>query len=410
MGQKPLRLAVIIDHIIETGGGFQQALNSSLMINKKAKDICEPIFIVLHKSNIKVLKEYKLYAVYLKISLFTKLILLLKSKIHFPDNMSWMNSIFLVNSLEKFFRKLNIDLIYFTSPSALPKYIFSYNFIYTLWDLSHRDDVEFPEIRENFVFERREARYETILPKATTILVDSEVGASNVVRRYGVDKDRVLVMPFSPAENSYITDMDYNNNFIDIKKKYNISTDYVFYPAQFWSHKNHVYILRGIKYLEKSYGVQLSAIFAGSDKGNKSHVLKVVNNLGLANRVIFTGFVSNEEMPYLYRQAFALTMPSYFGPTNLPPMEAFQLGVPVIYGDINGAKEQLGDAAILVDLKNEITFANALISLQDKSLRKKMIDKGHKQLEYINSKRDIADSTFKSILCEYKIRRQSWGK
>jgi glycosyltransferase involved in cell wall biosynthesis len=204
--------------------------------------------------------------------------------------------------------------------------------------------------------------------------------------------------------------MDYNNNFIDIKKKYNISTDYVFYPAQFWSHKNHVYILRAIKYLEKNYGVQLSAIFSGSDKGNKSHVLKVANNLGLANRVIFTGFVSNEEMPYLYRQALALTMPSYFGPTNLPPMEAFQLGVPVIYGDINGAKEQLGDAAILVDLKDEITFANALISLQNKSLRKKMIDKGHKQLEYINSKRDIADSTFKSILCEYKIRRQSWGK
>ena len=78
---------------------------------------------------------------------------------------------------------------------------FSYNFIYTLWDLSHRDDLEFPEMRENYVFERREERYSKILPKATAILVDSNLGKENVIRRYNVDSERVLVMPFSPAEN-----------------------------------------------------------------------------------------------------------------------------------------------------------------------------------------------------------------
>ncbi len=408
MGQKPLRLAVVIDHVIQAGGGFQQALNSALMVKNMANDIYEPIFVVLHKHNIKVLKEYDIHAVYLKISLFTKVILLLKSKIYFPDNLRWMNSIFMANSLERFFGKLNIDLIFYTAPSSLPKYTYSYNFIYSLWDLSHRDDVEFPEIREDFVFERREARYNTILPKATAILVDSEVSASNVIRRYCVDKERVIVMPFSPAENSKITDTDYNKNFIDIKKKYNISMDYVFYPAQFWSHKNHVYVLKGIQSLEKKYDVKLSIIFTGSDKGNKSHVLKVATELGLANRVIFTGFVPNKEMPYLYRQALALAMPSYFGPTNLPPMEAFQLGVPVIYGDINGAKEQLGDAAFLVDLNDENTFADALASLQDESVRKKLIDKGNKQLEYINSKHSVAENAFKDLLTEYRTRRTCW--
>ena len=123
-------------------------------------------------------------------------------------------------------------------------------------------------------------------------------------------------------------------------------------------------------------------------------MLKVATDLGLANRVIFTGFVPNKEMPYLYRQALALTMPSYFGPTNLPPMEAFQLGVPVIYGDINGAKEQLGDAAILVDLNDEITFADALVSLQNELVRKDLIKKGYRQLESINAKRSLAKEKF----------------
>ena len=88
-----------------------------------------------------------------------------------------------------------------------------------------------------------------------------------------------------------------------------------------------------------------------------------VDELELSKQVVFTGFVSNTEMRYLYKQSFALTMPSYFGPTNLPPLEAFQLGVPVIYGDINGAREQLRDAAIFLDLSNYQSLCDAVISL-----------------------------------------------
>ena len=52
-------------------------------------------------------------------------------------------------------------------------------------------------------------------------------------------------------------------------------------------------------------------------------------------------------------------MPTYFGPTNIPPIEAITLSVPIIYSDIPGAKEQLGSAAIYVDLKkvDELSIA-----------------------------------------------------
>jgi glycosyltransferase involved in cell wall biosynthesis len=43
-----------------------------------------------------------------------------------------------------------------------------------------------------------------------------------------------------------------------------------------------------------------------------------------------------------------LRYPSFFGAENLPPLEAFALGCPVIAADMPGAREQLGDAAILV--------------------------------------------------------------
>ena len=99
--------------------------------------------------------------------------------------------------------------------------------------------------------------------------------------------------------------------------------------------------------------------------------------MGLDDRIIFTGFVPNIEIPYLYRQSIALVMPSYFGPTNLPPMEAFQLGVPVIYGNIGGSEEQLGDAVHLVDLYDENSFVDAVIALQNETTREGFIEKGY---------------------------------
>ena len=53
----------------------------------------------------------------------------------------------------------------------------------------------------------------------------------------------------------------------------------------------------------------------------------------------------------LYSQAFALVMPTYFGPTNMPPLEAFKFKIPVLYSNIKGLKEQVEDVNIALDLK-----------------------------------------------------------
>ena len=409
LSNKPVKLAVFVEQEIHIGGGFQQALNSVLLVNEIEKDICKPIFIVLHKQNVNILKQYGIESVYLKISVLTSLMLLLKSKLFLPVSLSWVHSVLRKNYFERFLDDLDVDLLYFTSPSIFPKYVYSYNFIYTLWDLSHRDDVEFPEIRNYFGFEKREILLNAILPKATAILVDSNLGKENVTRRYGVDDGRVLVMPFSPAESVNITNLDYEENFIDIKNKYKIEHDYIFYPAQFWAHKNHIYILKGIIALEKRYDIKINAVFSGSNKGNKKYILEVAERMGLDDRIIFTGFVPNIEIPYLYRQSIALVMPSYFGPTNLPPMEAFQLGVPVIYGNIGGSEEQLGDAVHLVDLYDENSFVDAVIALQNETTREGFIEKGYSRLKYINEKRSLAEESFKTIIKKYQIRKQCWS-
>lgn len=182
---------------------------------------------------------------------------------------------------------------------------------------------------------------------------------------------------------------------------------YVFYPAQFWAHKNHIYLLHGLADLRSRYGKNVGAIFVGSDKGNLEYIKKSTVSLGLVDVVRFGGFVPNEEIPDLYKQSLALVMPTYFGPTNLPPLEAFELGVPVIYPDKLGLRDQVGDAALLMDLKNPTSLADHLYSLLNNDiLRSQLIAKGRTQLGTYS--KEMRVSMLESVVADFRSRRMCW--
>ena len=85
--------------------------------------------------------------------------------------------------------------------------------------------------------------YRLLLPRALAIFVDSEFGKKNVVHRYGIDEERVYVMPFQTALATRTHNSTDNRTSTDVCQKYNLDVPYIFYPAQFWAHKNHVYLL-----------------------------------------------------------------------------------------------------------------------------------------------------------------------
>jgi len=221
---------------------------------------------------------------------------------------------------------------------------------------------------------------ETLI-KACAVIVDSEMGKNNVIKRFSVDESRVVIQPFSPAPSVRNIDDKHESQSHCILEKYEINNDYIFYPAQFWPHKNHVYILEGLKLLYDKYGILLDAVFSGSDKGNLNHVREYASRIGLESRVKFIGFVENSEMSVLYRKSIALVMPTYFGPTNLPPLEAFSLEVPVLYSDLPGLREQVGDAAILMDLTQPLSLADSLKNLiESREVRENLIRAGSSRL------------------------------
>ncbi len=402
-----MNIAVILGEEILAGGGFQHALSALFVLNKYRSKTYNFIFFATSLENQKMLGKYGVQAHRLTLSGWDKLFAQLTSepllfrllaKLRVPTQ----------TRFDRILARHDIDLVYTLSPSNLPLFTEQYNCVFTLFDLCHRDFVEFPEVRRRREFEMRENIFKRALPKAVRILTESELGRVNAIRRYGLDENRVVALPMLPSSSVTISDAEYERGYFDVKKKYGVDGDYVFYPAQFWSHKNHVYILEGLKILREKHGLQLHAIFVGSDKGNLQHVLAMANKLGLEQQIHYLGFVDGSELPYLYKQSLALVMPTYFGPTNIPPLEAFHLGCPVLYSDLPGLREQVEGAALLMDLTNPTSFAEniqKILNAPDEIVT--LVGNGKKKLEHWQEHDYWL--VLKNIFDDYAIKRKCWG-
>lgn len=404
---RPIRLAVIFDQQIRVGGGYQQALNAALLTKKLPEQTVQTIFFTTIEENLATLADNGIQAELIQISFLIKARTYLRRLVIDARVLKLLKRFERYSPFERRLVQRKIDFVYFLAPSGWARDLDEINYIITVWDLCHRDDPEFPEVRWNRQFEVREKNYRELLPRAKAVIVDSEIGKKNVVHRYGIDEERVHVMPFQAAAATRESEEGDSRSSINVREKYNLDVPYVFYPAQFWAHKNHVYLLEGLCALEQRHGLRIGAIFSGGDQGNLAYVKSYVRKLNLEGRVRFAGFVDNKEVPELYRQSLALIMPSYFGPTNLPPIEAFELGVPVLYSDKDGLRDQVGDAALLMALNDPTSMADSLKNLVDNpQLRMRLIEAGKERLRYYDSMDRVG--ILKRVLEDFRWRRLTW--
>lgn len=370
-----MRIAVFLNQGESGGGGFQYELSVAKLLQERSCDKYEFLFFSSSPESIPKFLDYNIKVIHFKSGYLSKI----HSKL--LSNLVLYNRVFKIlnihhSKLDRLLTSYNIDLVYFLSPSGLSSDLTSLNFMTTVWDLCHRDHVEFPEVYRDRQFETREANYyETQLKRAVAVFSDSELGKKNILRRYGVDSDRVVVQPFLYSLSLQGTVE------INIKEKYSLSTEYIFYPAQFWAHKNHIYILKSIKILKDKFNKEVHALFSGADHGNLEFIRGKSHKLGISHLVKFLGFVDSTEISSLYKQSIGLVMPTYFGPTNIPPLEAFNLQCPVFYSDLDGLREQVGDAGFLINLNDPESFAKSLLfSLANPDIVQKKIELGKSKL------------------------------
>ncbi|WP_026520226.1 glycosyltransferase family 4 protein [Butyrivibrio sp. FCS006] len=290
----------------------------------------------------------------------------------------------------------DIDIFWFTYPANVD---LTTPFIYTIWDIGHRVMPAFPETtKPMYRWNGHEEQCERMLAKATFILTGNETGKGEILANYSVMENKIRIVPFP------ITFFCYGE---EERPKFELPGKYFFYPAQFWPHKNHICIVKAVSYLRKEKNIDAHVILTGSDKGNKSYIQKMVKELGVEDLIHFAGFVSYEEMKFIYTHAAGTIFASLMGPNNIPPIEAVYLDCPLMITDIPGHVEQMGDGIMYFNgyKPNELAAHMEKLltdaSARDEALRRQLIKK--KEFESY----DYASGII-SMLEEFELMRNTW--
>ncbi|MEA2203904.1 MAG: hypothetical protein QOE77_680 [Blastocatellia bacterium] len=288
--------------------------------------------------------------------------------------------------LQRWFSRCGMQLMVYPTTNSL-SFESRIPYVMAIHDVQHRLQPEFPEVSANGEWEWREYLFRNGTRHATLIIADSEVSREDILNLYGqfgLKEDRVKTLPFLPSCFPPATGMESERQRVsDI---YELPQRYLFYPAQFWPHKNHVRLVQALALLRQECGLEIPILFCGFYAGEireatYNYAMRLAHQLGIQDQIHYLGYVPDEDMPGLYAGAQALVMPTFFGPTNIPTLEAWAFDCPVLTSDVRGIREQCGDAAILVDPLSVEAIADGIrrLWLED-DLRRTLIERGRKRL------------------------------
>lgn len=294
--------------------------------------------------------------------------------------------------------KDKIDFVYYVMPSVEKT---DCPYLLTVWDLGHKVITYFPEVSiSGWTFDEREAFYNKYLRKASYVMIGNNTGKNQIAKYYGFEESRIITNPMITPNYIYNTEED-----VSILEKNDLKKDkYIFYPAQFWPHKNHIRIIKAMSELKKN---GFKVVFTGSDVGNMTYIKEKAKEYGVEDNVIFLVVVNKQELIALYKNAFALVYASMLGPDNIPPLEAMALKCPVICADYEGAKEQLKDCALYFNPIDENEMIQNINYLKNENIKQNLTQKGEELAKTYNIENYL--NKIETIFDNFSLIRECWS-
>jgi len=217
--------------------------------------------------------------------------------------------------------------------------------------------------------------------KADAVIADSQASKRDIVRLLRIPASRVHVVYL--AADEVFHPLEDETRIAVVRRKYNLPPSYFLYLGGFDQRKNIPTLLKAFAHLVKTSPAMRRLPFlviAGKLPERDTPLFpdprRSMSKLRLEGRVIFTGWVPEEDKPALYSAALAFVFPSLYEGFGLPVLEAMACGTPVIVSDRASLPEVVGEGGILVDPEDIRGMAKAMEALfADDELRTELRQK-----------------------------------
>lgn len=268
-------------------------------------------------------------------------------------------------------RRRPVDILHvqYTSPPLAPCPV-----INTIHDLSFE---HLPK-----TFKRRSWRQMrlTIRRSAQTaahIITDSDFSRDDILRTYKLSPDRVTATPLAASTKfKPVEDFD---EIARVHQRYGIAGDYILTVGSIQPRKNLPRLIRAFAALCREGNIRPlpKLVIVGKRGWLYEETLDTAENSEVKDRILFTDYVPENDLPALYSGATCFVYPSYFEGFGIPPLEAMRCGTPTITGNRTCFPEIIGDGGLMVDPFDERAILEAILKIfSDSTLRMELRERG----------------------------------
>ncbi|OGS37374.1 MAG: hypothetical protein A2293_07825 [Elusimicrobia bacterium RIFOXYB2_FULL_49_7] len=214
---------------------------------------------------------------------------------------------------------------------------------------------------ERFSFLKRvylEYTHAITLRKSRAVLTISDSTKADLLSLFPKIISKVTVIPLGYKKLNTVRKQE-----VEILQKHQIKA-YFFCVATFEPGKNHIRLLEAFKrFVAMNNKADFSLILAGGKGWYFEEVMQRVRELELEQQVVYTGFVTNEELGYLMEHCTGFVFPSLYEGFGLPVLEAMQFYVPILTSNTSSLPEVGGAGVVYCDPRSADSIYDGLLEL-----------------------------------------------
>lgn len=275
--------------------------------------------------------------------------------------LTWLNSIMLIKT---YLNKPKI-IIYpsFFMPLLIRKKTKYITVIHDLCALRKNEMTSFSKLLYNFATQ-------ITINKADTIVTVSETIRQELIKQFNINPERIKVVYNSIAEH-FIND----RNNLETLIKYNIQkNNYILSVATLNKRKNIPELIKAFESISNKYPDLKLVLVGGMGNENREKLTKHPN-------IIFTGYIPDEEIPTLYKNALLYVFPSLYEGFGTPIIEAQYSGCPLLCSDIHVFREIASNGAEFCQINAHSIAPKIEYLIENTNRREELITLGYKNVK-----------------------------
>lgn len=253
-------------------------------------------------------------------------------------NTFWRNMIYLPQ--QALFNKFDLIHTQYFMPIGTKK-----KSIVTIHDISYE---HYPECFSKKFLLINKALVKQAAKSANYIITISEFSKQDLVKTYNIDPNRVFVTYLGASDIFRVID---NGEVLNrVKQKYEINDRYILVVGNLQPRKNLGRLIEAFKKIKNNKDLkEYKLVIVGKKSWANNGIINGVDFTSYANDIIFTGYVPDEDLPYLYNGCDVFVYPSIFEGFGLPVLEAMKCGAAVLTSNTSSIPEVVGDSGVLFD-------------------------------------------------------------